>query len=443
MAELREREGVSFLYITHDIASARYVADRLMVMYAGHIVESGPTEARARRPEAPVHAAAAVGGAGSAGAAGGRGEATSASRRGSSTRARAAGSGCGARWRSRSAAGSRRCRGSWPRRTARPATSPPRPGYRNGRAVKIAVVGGGSTYTPELDRGVRPPGRRAGGGRAGAARHRRRAARRRRRRWPGGSCARQGFPGRLVTTTSLDSAVDGAAAVLVQLRVGGQAGPAGRRDAARPVRAASARRPPVRAASPRRCAPCRSCWTSPRRCAGAPGPTPGSSTSPTRSASSPARCWTPGTARSGCATSAIGFQRRLAASFGVDADRVRLGHAGLNHLSWIRSVARRRRGPAARAARRRRASPSWPTETGVPAGAAARPRRDPVVLPALLLLHRPRACGPSATGAHGPRRSWRSSGRCSPCTPTRPWTTSRRCWSSAAAPTTARPPRRW
>jgi peptide/nickel transport system ATP-binding protein len=44
MADLRTNEGVSFLYITHDIASARYVADRLIVMYAGHIVESGPTE---------------------------------------------------------------------------------------------------------------------------------------------------------------------------------------------------------------------------------------------------------------------------------------------------------------------------------------------------------------------------------------------------------------
>ena len=44
------------------------------------------------------------------------------------------------------------------------------------------------------------------------------------------------------------------------------------------------------------------------------------------------------TARSACATSAIGFQRRLAARFGVDADRVRLDHAGLNHLSWIRRV---------------------------------------------------------------------------------------------------------
>ncbi|HXR41267.1 MAG TPA: ABC transporter ATP-binding protein [Acidothermaceae bacterium] len=45
MADLRSNEGVSFLYITHDIASARYVADRLIVMYAGHVVESGPTEA--------------------------------------------------------------------------------------------------------------------------------------------------------------------------------------------------------------------------------------------------------------------------------------------------------------------------------------------------------------------------------------------------------------
>jgi peptide/nickel transport system ATP-binding protein len=45
MAKLRETEGVSFLYITHDIASARYISDRLMVMYGGHVVESGPAEA--------------------------------------------------------------------------------------------------------------------------------------------------------------------------------------------------------------------------------------------------------------------------------------------------------------------------------------------------------------------------------------------------------------
>jgi peptide/nickel transport system permease protein len=44
MTELRAREGVSILYITHDLASARYVADRVIVMYAGHVVEVGPTE---------------------------------------------------------------------------------------------------------------------------------------------------------------------------------------------------------------------------------------------------------------------------------------------------------------------------------------------------------------------------------------------------------------
>ncbi|HXY86453.1 MAG TPA: ABC transporter ATP-binding protein [Gaiellaceae bacterium] len=53
MSELREREGVSFLYITHDVASARYIADRVLVMYAGHLVEQGPTEDVLQRPMHP------------------------------------------------------------------------------------------------------------------------------------------------------------------------------------------------------------------------------------------------------------------------------------------------------------------------------------------------------------------------------------------------------
>ncbi|WP_307856407.1 ABC transporter ATP-binding protein [Catenulispora pinistramenti] len=53
MADLREAEGVSFLYITHDIASARYVSDRVMVMYGGHIVEAGPTESLLQEPKHP------------------------------------------------------------------------------------------------------------------------------------------------------------------------------------------------------------------------------------------------------------------------------------------------------------------------------------------------------------------------------------------------------
>jgi peptide/nickel transport system ATP-binding protein len=53
MAGLRDQEGVSLLYITHDIASARYVADRIIVMYAGHLVEEGPTETVLQDPKHP------------------------------------------------------------------------------------------------------------------------------------------------------------------------------------------------------------------------------------------------------------------------------------------------------------------------------------------------------------------------------------------------------
>jgi oligopeptide/dipeptide ABC transporter ATP-binding protein len=53
MSELRDREGVSFLYITHDVASARYIADRVLVMYAGHLVEEGATEEVLQRPKHP------------------------------------------------------------------------------------------------------------------------------------------------------------------------------------------------------------------------------------------------------------------------------------------------------------------------------------------------------------------------------------------------------
>jgi peptide/nickel transport system ATP-binding protein len=53
MASLRRRERISFLYITHDIASARYVADRIVVMYAGQVAESGPVEDVLRHPKHP------------------------------------------------------------------------------------------------------------------------------------------------------------------------------------------------------------------------------------------------------------------------------------------------------------------------------------------------------------------------------------------------------
>jgi peptide/nickel transport system ATP-binding protein len=43
MRDLKELD-IAFLYVTHDLASARYVADDILVMYAGQIVEQGPVD---------------------------------------------------------------------------------------------------------------------------------------------------------------------------------------------------------------------------------------------------------------------------------------------------------------------------------------------------------------------------------------------------------------
>ncbi|RAJ43538.1 peptide/nickel transport system ATP-binding protein [Kitasatospora sp. SolWspMP-SS2h] len=50
--ELRERERLAILYVTHDIASARYLADTVVVMYAGQVVESGPAQ---QITDSPAH----------------------------------------------------------------------------------------------------------------------------------------------------------------------------------------------------------------------------------------------------------------------------------------------------------------------------------------------------------------------------------------------------
>jgi peptide/nickel transport system ATP-binding protein len=51
--DLRQRFSLAMLYITHDIASARYFADEILVMYAGEIVERGPAEDVTQRPAHP------------------------------------------------------------------------------------------------------------------------------------------------------------------------------------------------------------------------------------------------------------------------------------------------------------------------------------------------------------------------------------------------------
>ena len=51
--DLRKRFRLAMLYITHDIASARYFADEVLVMYAGEIVERGPAEEVTQHPAHP------------------------------------------------------------------------------------------------------------------------------------------------------------------------------------------------------------------------------------------------------------------------------------------------------------------------------------------------------------------------------------------------------
>lgn len=53
LRDLRDRLQIAILYITHDIASARYFADRTMVMYAGRVVESGDSESVTQDPKHP------------------------------------------------------------------------------------------------------------------------------------------------------------------------------------------------------------------------------------------------------------------------------------------------------------------------------------------------------------------------------------------------------
>ncbi len=44
LLQLKEEEGIAVLFITHDIASARYFAEDTLVLYAGQMVEGGPSE---------------------------------------------------------------------------------------------------------------------------------------------------------------------------------------------------------------------------------------------------------------------------------------------------------------------------------------------------------------------------------------------------------------
>ena len=53
MERLKHERGLAYLYITHDLASARYIGDRTHVMYAGRMVEGAPSEELVSAPAHP------------------------------------------------------------------------------------------------------------------------------------------------------------------------------------------------------------------------------------------------------------------------------------------------------------------------------------------------------------------------------------------------------
>jgi 6-phospho-beta-glucosidase len=201
--------------------------------------------------------------------------------------------------------------------------------------MKLTVVGGGSTYTPELVDGfarlrdtlpveelvlVDPAAERlelVGG-----------LARR--------IFARQGHPGRIATTSDLDAGVDGADAVLLQLRVGGQA--AREQDETWPLE----------------------CGCVGQETTGAGGLAKALRTVPVvldiaeRIRRTNPRAWIidftnpvgivtrallgAGHRAVGLCNVAIGFQRRFAKTLGVSPSEIHLDHVGLNHLTWETGV---------------------------------------------------------------------------------------------------------
>ncbi len=53
LLELQERRGLAYLFISHNLATVEYIADEVMIMYLGRIVERGPTAKVFARPRHP------------------------------------------------------------------------------------------------------------------------------------------------------------------------------------------------------------------------------------------------------------------------------------------------------------------------------------------------------------------------------------------------------
>ena len=53
MSEIQKNHKISFIYITHDLATAKYFADRIIILYDGKIVETGDINDVLTKPKHP------------------------------------------------------------------------------------------------------------------------------------------------------------------------------------------------------------------------------------------------------------------------------------------------------------------------------------------------------------------------------------------------------
>ncbi|MFJ8794356.1 oligopeptide/dipeptide ABC transporter ATP-binding protein [Streptomyces sp. NPDC102462] len=64
LVDLRREQGLAYLFISHDLAVVRHVADRIAVLYQGRVMESGPADVVSSRPKHPytqaLHTAAPI-----------------------------------------------------------------------------------------------------------------------------------------------------------------------------------------------------------------------------------------------------------------------------------------------------------------------------------------------------------------------------------------------
>ena len=61
LENLQNELDLTYLFISHDLSMVRHIADRVAVMYLGHVVELADTDEPLRGPEAPLHPGAALG----------------------------------------------------------------------------------------------------------------------------------------------------------------------------------------------------------------------------------------------------------------------------------------------------------------------------------------------------------------------------------------------